>query len=84
MRKGEEHIMEEREEQKFQPLYMGSLENWLLKSCTGSSLVVQWLRLHTSTAEGTGSMPGRGAKISHAVWCDQKEKKQRKPWEIKK
>ena len=29
----------------------------------GTSLVVQWLRLHTSTAGGTGSIPGLGTKI---------------------
>ena len=34
----------------------------------GNSLAVQWLRLHASTAGGTGSIPGRGIKISHAVW----------------
>ena len=26
----------------------------------GTSLAVQWLRLHASTAGGAGSMPGRG------------------------
>ena len=29
-----------------------------------SSLVAQWLRLHTSRAQGTGSIPGQGTKIS--------------------
>ena len=28
----------------------------------GTSLVVQWLRLHTSNARGTGSIPGQGTK----------------------
>ena len=32
----------------------------------GIPLVVQWLRLHASTAGGTGSVPGRGVKILHA------------------
>ena len=41
----------------------------------GTSLAVQWLRLRTSTAGGTGSIPGRGTKILHAVWHGQKEKK---------
>ena len=29
----------------------------------GTSLAVQWLRLHTCTAGGTGSIPGQGTKI---------------------
>ena len=39
----------------------------------GTSLVIQWLRLRTSTAGGTGLIPGRGTKISHASWYDQKK-----------
>ena len=35
----------------------------------GNSLVVQWLGLHTFTAEGAGSIPGWGTKIPQAVWC---------------
>ena len=31
----------------------------------GTSLVVQWLRLHASNAEGVGSIPGVGTKIPH-------------------
>ena len=34
----------------------------------GSSLAVQWLGLHMSTTMGTGSIPGWGSKIPHAVW----------------
>ena len=33
----------------------------------GTSLVVQWLKLHASTAEGMGSIPGQGTKILHAT-----------------
>ena len=33
----------------------------------GTSLEVQWLTLHTSTAGGTGSVPDRGTKIPHAA-----------------
>ena len=44
-------------------------------SSLGTSLVVQWLRLHTSTANSTGSIPGQGTKIPHAVLCNQKENK---------
>ena len=35
-------------------------------------LVVQWLRIHTSTAEGSGLIPGQETKIPHVVWCGQK------------
>ena len=45
---------------------------------TGTSLVVQWLRLCTSTAGGMGSIPGRGTKIPHATWHGLKKKKERK------
>ena len=31
-----------------------------------ASLVTQWLRLHTSTAGGIDSIPGKGTKI--AAW----------------
>ena len=41
----------------------------------GTSLAVQWLRLCTSTAGGTGSIPGQGNKIPHAMQCNQKKKK---------
>ena len=32
---------------------------WNLKYYPGTFLAVQWLRLHASTAEGTGSIPGQ-------------------------
>ena len=42
----------------------------------GTSLAVQWLIGHASTAGGRGSTPGRRTKIPHAVWCcPQKTKK---------
>ena len=41
----------------------------------GTSLVVQWLRLHASTAGGAGSIPGWGTKIPHALWYGKKKKK---------
>ena len=40
-----------------------------------ASLVVQWLRLHTSIAGGTGTNPGQGTKIPHASWYGQKNPK---------
>ena len=41
----------------------------------GSSLPVQWLRLHTSNAEGAGLIPGQGTQIPHASRSSQKKKK---------
>ena len=40
----------------------------------GSSLVVPWLRLYTSTAGGLCSISGQGTKILHALWYGQKIK----------
>ena len=40
-----------------------------------TSLAVQWLRLHASTAGGTGSIPGRGSSACHAAWPKRKRKK---------
>lgn len=56
---------------------MGSRE--ILKVIKASAsqrtcLVVQWLRLYPSTA-GVSSVPGRGNKIPHAMWCGKKKKK---------
>ena len=48
----------------------------ILKMKTGNSLEVQWLGLHTFTAEGVGSIPGQGTKILQAAWCGQKIKNQ--------
>ena len=39
----------------------------------GTFLVDQWLRLQTSNAGGTSSIPGEGTKIPHATWCVQKQ-----------
>ena len=39
----------------------------------GTSVVVQWLRLYASTAEGLGLIPGQGIKIPNAVWRGQKK-----------
>ena len=40
-----------------------------------NSLAVQWLGLHTFTAEGPDSIPGWGAKIPQAAWCSQNKRK---------
>ena len=42
---------------------------------TGNSLVVQWLGLGALTAEGPGSISGRGTQIPQAVRHGQKQKK---------
>ena len=34
----------------------------------GTSLVVQWLRLHVSKPGGYGSIPGWGTDFPHALW----------------
>ena len=39
---------------------------------SGNSLVVQWLGLRAFTAEGLGSIPGRGTKIPQASKCGKK------------
>ena len=45
----------------------------------GTSLAVQWLRLRTSSAGGSGLIPGRGTKIPHAVRHGQGGKKKNPP-----
>jgi len=39
----------------------------------GNSLVVQWLRLHVSTAGDLSSVLGQGTKILHSAQCSQKK-----------
>ena len=39
----------------------------------GTSLVIQWLRLHTYTAGTESSMPARGTKTLQAVMGGQKK-----------
>ena len=48
------------------------------KICGGNSLAVLWLGLWAFTAEGLGSIPGWGTRISQAVWHGQKKKKREK------
>ena len=43
-----------------------------LKLYVGTSLVVEWLRCHTSTAGGMGLIPSWGTKIPHVVQSGQK------------
>ena len=44
---------------------------WLKEQWQGTSLAIQWLRLHASTAEGQGPIPDWGIKILHATQCGQ-------------
>ena len=37
-------------------------------------MIDQWLGLHASIAAGTGSIPGEGTKIPHAMWHGKKNK----------
>ena len=46
-------------------------QNWRKE---GTSLAVQWLEFHTSTAE-IGSIPGWGTMSSRAIQHDKKKKK---------
>ena len=41
-----------------------------------TSLVVQWLRLHASIAEGAVSIPGQGTKILHSAKRGQKMRRE--------
>ena len=51
-------------------LLWGKMQN----DCQGTSQVVQWLRLHASSAGGMGSISGQGIKILRAKneknYCD--------------
>ena len=49
------------------PLAQGSAGS-IKKPDRGTSLVVQWLRICASIAAGMGLIPGREAKIPHAMW----------------
>ena len=42
------------------------------------SLVIRWLGLHVSNAEGVGPIPSHGTKIQHATRCNQEFFKKRK------
>ena len=55
-------------------LWVGGRKSNHLKISPGTSLVVQWLRLHASNAGGPGLIPGQGTrshmlqlKIPHAA-----------------
>ena len=50
---------------------------------SGTSLAVRWLRHRSSTAGGTGSIPGQGTKIPHAAQHGQKIEKRKKKRKFK-
>ena len=59
--------------------YGNGRQMWpLAKLISGTSLVVQGLRLSTFHCRGLGSIPGLGTKILHAIHCDQKRKENKK------
>ena len=60
----------------FTPISMAITKKQKLTS-VGTSLVVQWLRLHASTAGGMRLTSGWGSS-PHASWSGQKKKKGRK------
>ena len=41
----------------------------------GTSLVVQWLRLHTPNTGGLGSIPGQGTRSRMPWHCNQEKEK---------
>ena len=47
-------------------------ETWL-KWLSTHVLATPWLRLHASTAGGTGLIAGQGTRIPHATWLSQKQ-----------
>ena len=47
--------------------------NSFLKPHLGTSLVVQWLKLCSSTAGDLGSIPSRGTRILHTIRCGGKK-----------
>ena len=65
-------------------IYTGSLD-WIKVQEDGTSLVVQWLRLHYHY-NGTSSIPGGGSFPCHEVWPNtkRKEKEKNENYKLKK
>ena len=51
--------------------------NYVRIDIVGTSLVVQWLRFHSSYAGDVSSIPGWGTKIRYAPMYGKKKKKKR-------
>ena len=64
--------MEKKEKQKLQFTNARDARHRMQKR--GMSLVVQLLRFHVSSSEGTGSIPGWETEIPHTVWPKKKKK----------
>ena len=45
-----------------------------MKDGRETSLVIQWLRFHSSNTGGAGSIPGQGTKFPYATQCSKKMK----------
>ena len=58
-------------------LYSCLVEGTLLRNESGTSLMVQLLRLCASTAGDVGLIPAQGAKILCATLCGQNTKKKK-------
>ena len=43
-------------------IYLEKMKTLIKKDTRGTSLVVQWLRLHTPNTGGLGSIPGQGTR----------------------
>ena len=59
------------------PCSQGGALRFISKTLSGTSLLVQGLRLCASPAGGTGSIPGWGTKILHATSMAKKQTKKR-------
>ena len=73
----EKERMEEGEIEEERKLVNHKCRKQLNINQSGTSLRVQWLRLHTCTAGDMGSIPGWGTKIPYAEQSDQKKKKKK-------
>ena len=63
----------------------GAREGWeseLKITLEGTSLAVQWLGLHVSTAGSPASITGQRTKTTQAAWCGQKNKWIKSSWNV--
>ena len=56
---------------------LNNLNSTLKKIPAGTSVAIQWLRLHVPNAGGTGLIPGQGTEIPHQELKSSKEKLQK-------
>ena len=66
-------LLNNKEEDKFDTVNNNT--DGYLKHYVGTSLAIQWLRLHVPTVGGMGSIPGPGTKIPHAPVCPTPQQK---------